>query len=130
MRDVVINVTDKQLNDFEDDVRCAIGPKVAKSKMEMSNAIAEIDRIRKVEVPIKTFLFFFILFTGFIFGLAYIMIGVMRLYIGVAVALIIFLVLSNLFAFSYITYVTFSSEEIEDAYKMAELYNSIKRERG
>jgi hypothetical protein len=37
--DVIINMQDGLKNSFEDDVRCAIGPKVAKSKEEMGKAI-------------------------------------------------------------------------------------------
>lgn len=128
--DLIIEMTEAMANQFDDDVRCSIGPKVTKSKDEMSNAIKTIDEIRKVEVPIKTFLFFFLLFMSFIFGLAYIMIGVMRLFIWIAVGLVVYLVCSGIFAFSYITYVSFAQEEIDDAKTMAELYNKIKKERG
>jgi hypothetical protein len=80
-------------------------------------------------VPIKTFLVLFVLFLGYIFGLAYIMMNVMRLYIYTAIGLVVFLIAADIFAFSYITYISFATEETDDSFRMADLYNRIKKER-
>jgi hypothetical protein len=107
--DIIINVNDKDA--FEDDIRCSIGDKVVNSRTSMEQAIAEIDRIRAIDVPIKTYISLYVIFMIFTFGLSYIMTGVMRIHIALSVILIIFLILGNTFAFGMITYVGFQEEE-------------------
>lgn len=126
--DIIINVADK--GDCEDDIRCSIGDKVSACRAAMTQAISDIDKIRAVDVPIKTYITLYIVFMLFTFALAYIMTGVMRLYIALSIVLIIFLILGNTFAFGLITYIGFKEEESADAKKLACLYNQIKQERG
>lgn len=114
---------------MHDDVRCDIHTKVEASQEKMGQAIMEIDKIRKVDVPWRTYLVLYIIILLLIFGLAYVMLAVMRLYRTTAVLLTIFLVLSNTFGFALITYVGFEEEETADAKKLAGLYNTIKCER-
>lgn len=95
----------------------------------MSKAIADIDKIRKVEVPIWLYLFIYFLGMLLAFGLSYIMLGVLRLFIWLAAILVVFLVLGITFAMTCITYVSFEEEESNDSKELAMLYNKIKRER-
>lgn len=114
---------------MQDDVRCDIHKKVEASQDKMSQAITDIDTIRKLDVPWRTYLTLYIIITLIIFGLAYVMLAVMRLYRATAVVLTIFLILSNTFGFALITYVGFEEEETTDAKKLAGLYNLIRSER-
>ena len=107
--DIIINVNEKDA--YDDDIRCSIGDKVAQCRAAMEQSIAEIDRIRAVDVPIKTYISLYVIFMIFTFGLSYIMTGVMRIHIALSVILIIFLILGNTFAFGMITYVGFQEEE-------------------
>ena len=125
--DIVINVADKDA--LQDDVRCDIHTKVALSKEKMGQAITDIDRIRKIDVPWRTYLALYIIIMAVIFGLAYVMLAVMRLYRTTAVLLTIFLILSNTFGFALITYIGFEEEETADSLRLAGLYNQIKTER-
>lgn len=125
--DLIIN--HDHTHSFSDDIRCSLSLNVDNSKKSMSKAIADIDKIRKVEVPIWLYLFIYFLGMLLAFGLSYIMLGVLRLFIWLAAILVVFLVLGITFAMTCITYVSFEEEESNDSKELAMLYNKIKRER-
>jgi hypothetical protein len=119
-----------EMKKFEDDVRCFLSDKVDQSKAKMADAIKQIDEIRKVDVPVPLYLFLYFLGMVLAFGLSYIMLAVLRLYYVLAIICVVFLVVSITFAMGYITYRGFCEEEERDAGELADLYNTIKRERG
>lgn len=95
----------------------------------MTDAIRLIDEVRKVDVPIMLYVFLYLLGLMLGGGLGYLMLGIIRLYVTLAVVLVVFLVGGITFAMIFITYISFEEEEIEDAMSLATLYNHIKRQR-
>ena len=89
----------------------------------MSNAIQQIDEIRKVEVPVPLYLVLYFIGMLLAFGLSYIMLAVLRLYYVLAIILVVFLIVGITFAMGYITYLGFVEEESRDACRLADLYN-------
>ena len=92
----------------------------------MADTIAEIDRIRAVDVPWRMYLIMFIilmillgLITGGLFQY-------LRLPTTFMVLAMITLVVLMVIIFLAITFFGFKQEEIEDAKKLANLYNDIK----
>ena len=124
--DVVISDR-AELRKFDDDVRCYLSEKVESSKAEMSEAIKQIDDIRRVEVPVPLYLVLYFLGMILAFGLSYIMLAVLRLYYVLAIILVVFLIVGITFAMGFITYLGFVEEETRDSCRMADLYNTIKR---
>ena len=92
----------------------------------MADTIAEIDRIRAVDVPWRMYLILFIilmLLLGLVTGGLF---QFLRLPTAFMVLAMISLVVLMVFAFLAITFFGFKEEEIDDAKKLAKLYNAIK----
>ena len=99
---------------------------VRRSRKHMVETIAEIDRIRAVDVPWRMYLIMFIilmLLLGLITGGLF---QFLRLPTAFMVLAMITLVVLMVFIFLAITFFGFKEEEIEDAKKLANLYNNIK----
>lgn len=64
-----------------------------------------------------------------IFGIVYVLLGVVKMAIKFSIPIAVGLVFFSTLAMALITYCGFKEEEIEDAKKLAELYNNIKDER-
>jgi hypothetical protein len=64
-----------------------------------------------------------------IFGLVYVLLGVVKMPVKFSIPICVGLVVFSTLAMALITYCGFKEEEIEDAKKLAELYNKVKDER-
>ena len=117
----------KSYQDLEaGEVSFDIQASVRRSRKHMADTIAEIDRIRAVDVPWRMYLIMFIilmillgLITGGLFQY-------LRLPTTFMILAMISLVVLMVFIFLAITFFGFKQEEIEDAKKLATLYNDIK----
>jgi energy-coupling factor transporter transmembrane protein EcfT len=95
----------------------------------MAETISQIDRIRAVDVPWRMYLIMFIilmillgLITGGLFQ-------ALRLPTTFMILAMVSLVVLMIIAFLVITFYGFKQEEIQDAKRLAALYNEIKVER-
>jgi len=102
---------------------------VRRSRKRMAETIAQIDRIRAVDVPWRMYLIMFIilmillgLITGGLFQS-------LRLPTSFMILAMVSLVVLMIIIFLCITFFGFKQEEIQDAKRLAALYNEIKVER-
>ena len=90
--------------------------------------LKEIDRIRKVDVPWKFYLFVFtVCMAGSIiacyFGLSY-----LRVKRETLIPICVFFILGMALGLAFITFLGMQQEEVSDSYKMATLHNKISHE--
>ena len=99
---------------------------VRRSRKHMADTIAEIDRIRAVDVPWRMYLIMFIILMILLGVITGGLFQYLRLPTTFMVLAMISLVVLMVFIFLAITFFGFKQEEIEDAKKLANLYNDIK----
>lgn len=95
----------------------------------MANTIAEIDRIRAIDVPWKLYLGAFIFLSTVVCILAWLFSSYVRFDIGYVVLTAALFIFAMLVIFSTITYLGIKEEEIRDCKTLAKLYNRVKKTR-
>ena len=128
-QDICIKPIDANSSDLTEDIRCDIEVSVLKCKTAQQTVIEIIDKIRKVDVPWKIYLIIWVVMLLIIFGLVYVLLGVVKMAVKFSIPIAVGLVVFSTLAMALITYCGFKEEEIEDAKKLAELYNKVKDER-
>ena len=112
-----------------DDIRCDIELSVIECKKAQMTVIETINKIRKVDVPWKIYLGMWIAILIFVAVISYLFLAVFRLSPKVSVPIAVGLFVGATLALMLITYCGFKEEEIVDAQKLADLYNTVKEER-
>lgn len=98
------------------------------SKKQMSDMIKQIDKIKAIDVPWKSYLFLFgLIMIAAAIG-SYFAIQLLRVPVSVLVPIIIFFLLGVALALALITWEGFKEEEIRDCEIMANLHNNLKNE--
>lgn len=95
----------------------------------MANTIAEIDRIRTLDVPWKLYLAAFVILSFVVVILCWLGASNIRIDIGYVVLTAALFIIAMLIIFATITYLGIKEEEIRDCKTLATLFNQVKTNR-
>lgn len=91
-------------------------------------AIKEIDKIKAIDVPWKTYLTLFaVIMIAAAIG-CYFALILLRVKIGVILPIVIVFVIATAAVLLLITFEGFREEETRDCYKLSDLHNKLKKE--
>lgn len=110
------------------DIKYDLKKRIDQIKEAASQTIAEIDRIRSIDVPWKTYLGVFVFFFAIVIVIAFISNKYVRMDPGFLVGILAGFVVVQLMLVLVFIYCEFREEEVRDCKKLVDLFNKKRAE--